>query len=308
MTGMHVLAANPLEKVVDHVQFGHGWTAVTNHMILMAVSALILMIVLPLVGAAYKARLVPTGFQNAVEATLSYLRDGVVRPVLGDATDTFLPFLLTMFVFILTNNLLGLLPLYEITYYLTKPFGLYPVYGTATGNVYVTAALALLSFVVIQGYALRSNGIKGYLAHLTAGAPPYMWPIMVPVEVIGMFVKPFALMMRLFANMLAGGIVLKVLVGFVSMAFAGLGAVGLLGVGIPVVLGSVAMTGLKLFVAFLQAYLFMFLTSIFIAQMAAHDDHGHGHADEHGGAHAHAGPPDGGAMHGARVTVPATAS
>jgi F-type H+-transporting ATPase subunit a len=295
MPAFNLLAANPIEKVVDHVQIGSGFAVVTNHMIMMCVTAVIMLLVFPLLAAGYKRRLVPSGVGNFFEAIVCYLRDEVVRPVLGDDTDRFLPYLLTVFFFILINNLLGLLPLYELTYWL-KGLGIlpYPIYGTATGNLAVTAVLAIGSFILIQTYAFQQNGVKGYLMHLTAGAPRYMWPIMVPVEIIGMFVKPFALMMRLFANMLAGGIVLKVIVGFVGMAFAGLGVAGAIGVGIPVILGSVFMMVLKLFVAFLQAYLFLFLTSIFIAQMAAHhdhehDDHGHeGHdAHGHGPAHAH---------------------
>lgn len=284
-TGLGILAANPIEKVVDHVQIGEpsGFSVVTNHMILMVVSALILVVLMPLVAGAYKKTLVPGGFAGFIEALVNYLRDSVVKPVLGDDTDRFMPFLLTMFSFVLVNNLLGLLPLYELTYWL-KGLGILPnpIYGTATGNLAVTAILAVCSFVVIQAYAFQQNGVGGYLKHLTAGAPVYMWPIMVPVEIIGMIVKPFALMMRLFANMLAGGIVLKVLVGFVGMASA-IGIGGIVGIGIPVVIGSALMMVLKLFVAFLQAYLFMFLTSIFISQWAHHHDDHH----EEGHAHAH---------------------
>jgi F-type H+-transporting ATPase subunit a len=284
-TGLGILAANPIEKVVDHVQIGEasGFSVVTNHMILMAISALILVVVMPLVAGAYKRTLVPSGFSGFIETIISYLRDSVVRPVVGDDTDSFMPFLLTIFSFVLVNNLLGLMPLYELTYWLKSLGWLpHPIYGTATGNLAVTGVLALCSFVVIQMYAFQQNGVGGYLKHLTAGAPVYMWPIMVPVEIIGMIVKPFALMMRLFANMLAGGIVLKVLVGFVGMASA-IGIGGIIGIGIPVVIGSALMMVLKLFVAFLQAYLFMFLTSIFISQWAHHHDDHH----EEGHAHAH---------------------
>jgi F-type H+-transporting ATPase subunit a len=276
--------SNPLVKVVDHVQVGHGMMAVTNHMILMVMSAAILLIVLPLVAATYKTRLVPTGFANFVEVILVWLRDNAAKPLLGDATDKFMPYLWTIFCFILINNLLGLLPMYEMTFWM-KYIGLYPVYGTATGNVFVTAALALTAFVVIQGYAIKVNGLGGWASHLTGGTPPAMWPIMIPVEILGMFIKPVALTMRLFANMLAGGLVLKVMAGFVPIALAGLGIAGAIGVGIPVVIAGVAITALKLFVAFLQAFLFMFLTTLFIAQMAAHD-HDDDHHEEHDASHA----------------------
>jgi F-type H+-transporting ATPase subunit a len=278
----NLLAANPIEKVIDHVQFGSGgFFSLTNHMILLCATSVIMLLLIPLVAAAYKFRLVPKGFQNAIEAVLLYIRDQVVRPILGKEGDTFLPFIWTMFFFILINNLIGLLPLYDLTtYFLKKPLGLaHPIYGTATGNLAVTAALAVITFVVIQAYGLKELGVNGYLAHLTAGTPKFIWPIIVPVEILGMFVKPFALMMRLFANMLAGGIVLKVLVGFVAMA-ADLGPIGQTFIGIPVVIGSTAMMLLKVFVAFLQAYLFVFLTTIFLSQMQHHHDDEHGH--EHG--------------------------
>ncbi|MFN4243144.1 MAG: F0F1 ATP synthase subunit A [Tepidisphaerales bacterium] len=291
MTDLLLAEANPLVKVVDHVQVGHGLLVVTNHMILLVISAVIMLLVFPAMGKAYEKKLVPSGLANFLETILLFLRDNTIKPLLGDATDRFLPYLWTIFFFILINNLLGLLPLYELTFWM-KYIGLYPIYGTATGNIFVTAALALTAFIAIQAFAIKENGIKGYLAHLTAGTPVFVWPIMVPVEIMGMFIKPIALTMRLFANMLAGGLVLKVLVGFVPLAFAGLGIAGALGVGIPVVLVSVAITALKLFVAFLQAFLFMFLTTLFIAQMAAHhDDHGHGDhaaAHDHAGAHGHA--------------------
>ena len=280
-----LLAANPIEKVIDHVQLGSGFFSLTNHMILLAASSIILVLFIPLAAAAYKFRMVPKGFQNLLESVLLFLRDSVVRPILGKEGDAFLPFLWTMFFFILINNLIGLLPLYDLTtYFLKKPLNLaHPIYGTATGNLMVTMALAVITFFVIQIYGLKQLGVDGYLQHLTAGTPKFIWPIIVPVEILGMFVKPFALMMRLFANMLAGGIVLKVLVGFVAMA-AGLGTAAQVGIGIPVVIGSVAMMLLKVFVAFLQAYLFVFLTTIFLSQMQHHDDHGvdHGHAEDSG--------------------------
>ena len=277
-----LLAANPLEKVVDHVQLGGGFTSITNHMILLAITGLIMVIIMPLVGAAYGSRLEPKGFQNLIESVLLYLRDTVVRPILGKDAEQFLPYLWTTFFFILINNLLGLLPLYDLTYALTKTAGLpHPIYGTATGNLAVTFVLAVVTFFVIQIYGLKQLGVGGYLSHLTGGTPKFIWPIMVPVEIIGLFVKPFALMMRLFANMLAGGIVLKVLVSFVAIALP-LGLYGQIAVAVPVIIGSVAMMLLKVFVAFLQAYLFVFLTTIFLSQMQHHGDH---HDESHGDGH-----------------------
>lgn len=277
-------------KVWDHVQMGEGVLVITNHMILLVLSAIILLVVmLPLAGA-YKSRLVPKGFYQFLEVVMMWLQDEIVRPLLGKDTAKFMPYLWTLFFFILINNLLGLLPLYELTLAL-KLVGGYPISGTATGNVLVNAMLAATVFLVIQYYGIKQNGIKGYLAHLTAGTPVFIWPVMVPVEILGMFVKPIALTMRLFANMLAGSLVLKVFAMFVAIGLIMGGVATAIGVAIPVVLLSVAMMLLKLFVGFLQAFLFMFLSTLFIAQQQAHGEHGHdehhGHEGHHG-AHGHA--------------------
>ena len=279
-------------KVWDHVQAGHGALVVTNHMILLVLSAIVLLVAMLPMAGAYKSRLVPTGLAHVFEVLMLWLRDEIVKPLLGKDTNKFMPYLWTLFFFILVNNILGLLPLYELTLWM-KLIGGYPIYGTATGNVVVNAALAVTVFFVIQYYGIQQNGIKGYLAHLTAGTPVFVWPVMVPVEILGMFVKPIALTMRLFANMLAGSLVLKVFAMFVAIGLIMGGTVIAAGIAVPVVLLSVAMTLLKLFVAFLQAFLFMFLTTLFIAQQQAHAEHGehghgeHGHGDHGHGAHGH---------------------
>jgi F-type H+-transporting ATPase subunit a len=165
------------------------------------------------------------------------------------------------------------------TYLLTDGIG-----GTATGNVYVTGALALITFGVTQVSGIRANGLTGYLKHFLAGAPIYMAPIMVIVEIIGTLVKPFALMIRLFANMVAGHVLLAVLIGFVALAYTTLGVIGALGIGLVAVIGSTAIMCLELFVAFLQAYLFTFLTALFIGQLVILDE-AHGEHDDSEHAH-----------------------
>ncbi|MEM6561215.1 MAG: F0F1 ATP synthase subunit A, partial [Planctomycetota bacterium] len=114
------------------------------------------------------------------------------------------------------------------------------------------------------------------------GTPAFMWIIMVPVEFIGMLVKPAALMIRLFANMTGGHILLAVLIGFVAAAYKAMGGgatgvAGAVGIGIPALLGTVAIMFLELFIALLQAYIFTFLTALFLGQMVSHHDHGHEH-------------------------------
>ena len=281
-----VLAAdNPVTHVVDHEQFKFGWLVITNHMIMMGMAAVLMVLIFPLLARRYRSgQLVMTGTNNFFEALLVFIRDDVARPVLAEHTDRFIPFLWTMFFFVLINNLLGMLPLDVIT----GTFMHHGIGGTATANLYVTGALALISFIVIQVSGIRANGLTNYLKHFLGGAPIYMAPIMLIVEFIGMLVKPFALAIRLFANMTAGHILLAVLIGFVATAWVGLGPAGGIGIGILSVLGATAIMLLELFVAFLQAYLFTFLTALFISQLVVHEHEEH-HEHEH--AH-HAGPHD----------------
>jgi F-type H+-transporting ATPase subunit a len=234
-------------------------------------------------------------FAHLVEVVCAYLRDEVVRPLLGDRTDKFMPFLWTLFFFLWVNNLLGMVPLLDlqaIPQYLNNAAA-HPVAffgGTATQSLFVTAVMAVIAFLVINAAGIRELGLGGYLSHLTGGAPFYIWPIIVPVEIVGTFVKPFALAIRLFANMTAGHILLATLLGFIGTGVATLmsGGSGLL-MGPVIVLfsgiGAIAIFFLEVFVATLQAFVFMFLTTVFISQLAHHD---HEHDEAHGHEHAHA--------------------
>jgi F-type H+-transporting ATPase subunit a len=148
--------------------------------------------------------------------------------------------------------------------------GLVPYGATATGNISVTGGLAIIAFIMIQVSAIRAQGIGSYLKHLTGGVHWMLWPIMVPIEVLGLFTKPFALMVRLFANMIGGHIVIVSLIGlifiFQSWIIAPVPIIFVLGINM-----------LELFVAFLQAYIFTMLTSLFmgLGMQAAHDEGEH---------------------------------
>ena len=233
-------AGNPLTHVIDHplIQSG-GWYILTNHMVMMVVAAALMLLIFPALTKRYRSgEMVPTGTRNFFEAIMMFVRNDVAKPVLGDDTDRFMPFLWTLFFFILFTNLLGLLPLDA----LQAPFlpaGGHAIYGTATANLWVTGALALISWLVIQLSGIRANGLGNYFKHFLGGAPVYMAPVMIPVEIMGMMVKPVALAIRLFANMTAGHTLVAVLVSFTSMA-AAVGTGALIGIGIPVVLGTVA--------------------------------------------------------------------
>jgi len=248
-------------------------------------------------------------FAHMIEVICTYLREQVVRPLLGQRTDKFMGFLWTLFFFILVNNMLGMVPLLDIQlipqiwsamshageaggapaagHEKWAFFG-----GTATQSLYTTAVLAVISFLVVNVAGVRELGVRGYLAHLTGGAPWYVWPLIVPVESIGTFVKPFALAIRLFANMTAGHILLASLLGFV-----GTGVVTLLSGGSGIVLGPViavisvagalAIFFLEVFVAMLQAFVFTFLTTVFISQLTHHHDHNPDHNHDHDESHDH---------------------
>jgi F-type H+-transporting ATPase subunit a len=287
-------AASPLDHVLDTPQIyshgEHGMWWLTNHMIMMCIAALLMLIVFPIITKRYRSgEMVPTGTRNFFEAIMMFIRNDVAKPVLADEADRFMPFLWTLFFFILFNNLLGLLPLEPITGPIIRAVtgnpNAHAIYGTATANIWVTGALALASFLVIQFSGIRANGLGNYLKHFLAGAPWYMAPVMVPVEILGMFVKPVALAIRLMANMTAGHILLAVLASF-TLAAAKVGYGALAGIGFAVVLGSVAIMVLELFVAFLQAYIFTFLTALFIGQLVVHehDEHHEEHPHE-GGVH-----------------------
>jgi F-type H+-transporting ATPase subunit a len=224
-------------------------------------------------------------FGQVIEVIVLGLRDQFIRPQLGDKTNQFLPFLLTLFFFIWANNLIGLVPLLDFQHLIGALFMGDPdwakVGGTPTGRLATNAALALIAFLIWNSAGIRENGIGGWLKHFLGGAPWYLAPIMIPVEIIGAIVKPAALTIRLFANMTAGHVLLSATIGFVGLSAAGLGLV----FGSPIMLVSiiagVLIFFLEVFVATLQAFVFMFLTTVFIAQMV-HHDHGHDEEHEHG--------------------------
>lgn len=257
-------------------------TVLSDQIVMMIAAGLLLMLFVPILvkrrrDGSETGRLVPTGFANAVEVICQYFRESVARPNLGVHTDRFIKYIWSVFFFILTINLLGLLPLGTVSPLL---FGGLHIGGTATANFWVTSTLALLTMIMMVWNGLRIGG-KAYLAHFAPG-PNWLAPMMIVLEIIGLISKIFALAMRLFANMIAGHTLLAVLISLILIAIAGLGTVGGLGVGIVVVLGAVAISMLEIFVAFLQAFIFAYLTTLFIGMSV--NVH---HEDEHGEAAAH---------------------
>lgn len=192
----------------------------------------------------------PKGIQSFLEPVVLFIRDDIAIPNIGHKYEKYMPYLLTAFFFILINNLMGLIPF-------PPPFG-----ANVTGNIAVTFLLASCTFIITQ-----LSGNKSHWKHVfaTPGVPFWLLPIMIPVELIGLISKPFALMIRLFANMLAGHIVILSLICLIfifdSLALA------------PVsILFVIFMDFMELLVAFLQAYIFTLLSALFIS-LAVQEEH-----------------------------------
>lgn len=192
----------------------------------------------------------PKGIQSFLEPVVLFVRDDIAIPNLGHKYEKYMPYLLTVFVFIIINNLMGLIPF-------PPPFG-----ANVTGNIAITFMLATCTFLVTQ-----FSGNKAYWKHVfaTPGVPFWLLPVMIPVEIIGLFSKPFALMIRLFANITAGHIIVLSLICLIfifdSLALA------------PVsIFFVIFMDCLELLVAFLQAYIFTLLSALFIS-MAVQEHH-----------------------------------
>jgi F-type H+-transporting ATPase subunit a len=234
----------------------------TKHLVFLVLSAVLVTLVMLLsarsVTRAQANGRPPRGFAGAMEAMVLWVRQEVVLPNVGHHGEGFAPFLLTIFFFVLTMNLLGLLP-----------WG-----ATATSNISVTAALAIMAFFVIEITGMRTLGFRGYMKtifYLPPGLPGgpggaalkvLLLVVMTPIELIGKLAKPFALAVRLFANMTSGHVLVLALLGLTFLFrsyFVGVGA-SLLATGVMV---------LEVFVAFLQAFVFTLLTAVFIGLMRA---------------------------------------
>ena len=235
--------------------------SLTRNVVQMFIAVIILVVLMLRVAKMYRERgnKAPTGFQNAVEPVIEFVRDEVGKPNLGHKYHKYMPYLLTVFFFILINNLLGLIP------------------GSAnvTGNISFTLVLAFISMLVIL-FSTNSH----FWGHIfwPPGVPLPVKIILIPVEFAGVFIKPIALMIRLFANMVAGHIVI---ICFISLIFI-FGAMNqVAGIGFsPVSLAfTIFIYLIELLVAFIQAFIFTNLTAVFIGQ-AFETGHGEGH-DSH---------------------------
>ena len=195
----------------------------------------------------------PSGLLSFLEPLVLFVRDDIVKPNIGKNYKKYLPYLLTLFFFILMNNLVGLTPL-----------GV-----NVTGNIAITLVLSFITLIVTN-----FSGNKSYWGHIfnPPGVPLALMPIMIPIEIVGIFTKPFALMIRLFANITAGHIIVLSLVSLIFMAQSGLGDIAAWSLSPVAVVFVLFMDLIEVLVAFLQAYIFTLLTSLFIG-LATVEEH-----------------------------------
>ena len=236
--------------ITDVVPLGGGFS-LTNSALFMVLTVAV--IGLYLILSTQKRSLVPNRVQLVSEMLYEFVAN-MVSSSAGKAGMKFFPFVFSLFMFVLVANM----------------FGMVPFFFAATSHIIITFALALLVFIVVIVYGFYKNGLKFLKLFVPSGVPGYVLPIVVPIEFVSFLSRPISLSVRLFANILAGHITLKVFAGFV-VTLGGLGFLGWLGALLPLVM-TIALTALEFLVAALQAYVFAVLTSMYIND-AIHPSH-----------------------------------
>jgi F-type H+-transporting ATPase subunit a len=262
--------------------------SVTKHVLMLWIVAAGLFLLITAIVRRYarKDRQVPDKLQSVLEIAVEFVKDGIVEPYVGHHwAKTWTPLLLSLFLFILFANTIGLVPIFDVLaladhYLIHSPEGSFfkgMLHGgtTATGNFNVTAGLAMVTFFAIIIAGTRQYGFITHWKNLVPKGLP--WPIyflLIPIEILGMFVRPFALTMRLAANMTGGHIALLAILSFVFIFTKMLGS-AMAGIGIGFVFSlplAVAVSGLEIIVVLVQAYVFTLLSAVFIG-MAVHAEH-----------------------------------
>jgi F-type H+-transporting ATPase subunit a len=291
--GSESVGFNPGEVIIEHVAnssldhpifelptvLGINFS-VTKHVLMLWIVAVLLFVLITWSTRKYlkQDRPIPAGFMNALEAVVQFIRDSIVLPNVGKKfVNTWTPLVLTFFFFIVTANAFGLIPIFEVLGVVDR-FILHTDHesilnrvlhggATATGNYNVTAALALITFLAIIVAGTKAHGfIKHWKNVVPSGLAWPVYIILIPIELMGMLVKPFALTMRLAANMMGGHIAILAILSFVFIfsemfqsVLAGVG-VGLV-VSLPLVVG---VSALEIIIVLVQAYVFSLLTAVFI--------------------------------------------
>jgi F-type H+-transporting ATPase subunit a len=248
--------ADPIHQFEIHniVTLGHiggQEIAFTNSSLYMAI--IVLVIAALLLGASAPRALVPGRMQSLAELSYEFVAD-TINSTAGKEGMRFFPFVFTIFMFVLVANVIGLIP-YTFT---------------ITTHIIITAALALTVFLTVIIYGFYRNGLHFFGLFVPSGIPMYILPLIVFIEVLSFLSRPISHSVRLFANMLAGHITLKVFASFITL-LGGLGIAGIAGATLPLAL-VVALTALEVLVAFLQAYVFAILTCIYLND-AIHPGH-----------------------------------
>jgi F-type H+-transporting ATPase subunit a len=260
--------------------------SVTKHVLMLWLVAATLFVVVTSVVRRYlkQDRLIPSGFMNGLEAVVEFVRDDIVQPSVGRKwVATWAPLMLTLFFFILGSNAIGLVPVFDVLGLLDHfvlrtgehSFLKQLLHGgtTSTSNFNVTAALATITFCAI---IVAGSKAHGFFKHWMNLVPPGLaWPIyilLIPIEIMGMFVRPFALTMRLAANMTGGHIAILAILSFVFLFTEMAGAAAGVGVGVLSLPLGVGISALEIIVVLVQAYVFTLLTAVFIG-MAIHAHH-----------------------------------
>jgi F-type H+-transporting ATPase subunit a len=291
---------NAGETIIEHVSNNHELPliqlpslfgidfSVTKHVFMLWFVAALVFLIVTLTVRRYlrQDRLIPSGFMNGLEAVVEFVRDDIAQPNVGRKwVMTWTPLILTFFFFILLANGIGLIPIFDtlavldrlIFHTSTGSFVNRVIHGgtTATANYNVTAALATITFISIIIAGSKAHGFVKHWKNLAPrGLHPLIYIIVIPIEIIGMFARPFALTMRLAANMTGGHIAILAILSFVFLftemfgrAIAGIG-VGMI-VSVPLAVG---ISGLEIIVVLIQAYVFTLLSAVFIG-MAIHVHH-----------------------------------
>jgi len=279
---------SPLDHPLIHLPrvFGIDFSITKHVFMLWVVAALVFLIVTVTVRRYLRQdRLIPSGFMSALEIVVEFVRDGIVEPNVGRKwVNSWTPLLLTFAVFILAANAIGLIPIFDVLSLINhsvlhlpeESFMARVLHGgtTATGNYNVTAALATITFFAIVIAGARAHGFVQHWKNLVPhGLPLPVTLMLIPIEIMGMFVRPFALTMRLAANMTGGHIAILAILSFVFIftELSGQALVGV-GIGIPSVVLAVLLSALEIIVVAVQAYVFTLLTAVFIG-MAIHAHH-----------------------------------
>ncbi len=241
---VHLPSFEPFTFLGMHIDL-----SITLHLVMLWVASLI--VVFLFWWSFRKPQPVPRGLAAVLESLVLFVRDEIAIPNMGEKNGKKLtPYLATLFFFILTLNLMGLVP----------------IFTTATSNISVTAGLAILTFLMTQIYGMKENGVVGYWKSLVPhGVPLFLLPIMIPIEIMGLLTKPFALAVRLFANMTAGHTVIFALLGLIAV-------LATLFVSPISVSFALFINLMEILIAFIQAYIFTVLSALFIG-MAMFPEH-----------------------------------